>query len=313
MAGLPFTLRQLEIFELLSDLRSFRLASEKLGISPAAVSNQLKTLEDHLGIRLFTRDSGRRPQLTSEGAAFLSDLAPFWGATGKLAGHRRSEGDIEVSAPHRIKLMIGMQLLDKYVRPKLARFLRENPSIHLVFDSAAAFFGPRASILKEQYDIGLFSESTLNPPDERFTALGRMLCGVWGARKLAEGRRLPMTAEELNELPFVMPPAGSYHENEMLVMLAVHGIRPGRIIGRTEYFDVISGMFEAGTCVGVTLEPLLRPEQREQTVLLHRLEDWQLTLYRDPRSRHPQHDLVEQFLISAVMDDPAYPPFVEAG
>ncbi len=122
-----------------------------------------------------------------------------------------------------------------------------------------------------------------------------------------------MTAEELNDLPFVMPPAGSFHENEMLVMLAVHGIRPSNIIGRTQYFDVMSEMFEAGTCVGVTIEPLLKPEQREATVMLHRLDDWRITLYRNPKPRHAQHAIVEQFLTSAILDDPAYPLFRERG
>ena len=313
MAGLPFTLRQLEIFELLSDLRSFRLASEKLGISQAAVSNQLKTLEEQLGIRLLTRDSGRRPQLTPEGAAFLSDLAPFWRAMGKLAGHRQRADDTEVPTPRRVRVMIGQQLLENYVRPKLPQFLREYPAIQLVFDSAAAFFGPRKSIMKEEFDLGLFSENTLTPLNDQFTAIARMRCGVWGHRNFATGQRLPMTAEEVSELPFVMPPAGSFHENEILVMLAVHGIRPKTIIGRTQYFDVMSTMFEAGTCVGVTIEPLLKPEQREVTVLLHRLDDWRLTLYRNPRPRHAQHAIVEQFLTSAILDDPAYPVFREEG
>ncbi len=203
MAGLPFTLRQLEVFELLCDLRSFRYASEKLGISQAAVSNQLKALEEQLGTKLLTRDSGRRPQLTAEGASFLTDLAPFRKATGKLAAHRAPQAEIEPAAPRRVRVMIGLQLLEEYVRPKLAQFLKEHPEIHLVFDSAAAFFGPRTSVTKEEYDIGLFSENTLNPLDERFKALAKIRCGVWGHRKFAEGRRLPMTSEELSELPFV--------------------------------------------------------------------------------------------------------------
>ncbi len=62
----------------------------------------------------------------------------------------------------------------------------------------------------------------------------------------------------------------------------------------------------------MTLEPLLRPEQRAVTVMLHRLDDWRLTLYRNPRPRHAQHAVVEQFLVSAILDDPSYPAFRDA-
>lgn len=307
MAGLPFTLRQLEIFELLCDLRSFRLASEKLGISQASVSNQLKSLEQQLGLRLLTRDSGRRPQLTSDGAAFLADLPPFWKAMEQLTGHRRVKTQPEREPTRRVKAMVSMQLLEDYVRPKLGRFLRGHSSIQLMFDSAAAYFGPRASLTKEHFDIGLFSENTINPLDNGLVEIARIRCGIYGHRSFAEGRRLPLTAAEINEIPFVMPPEGSFHENEMLSMLARHHIKPARIAARTQYFDVLSAMIESDHVAGVALEPSLRPEQRAATAMLYRLDDWRVALYRNPEAGQPQTGLVEDFLVSAILDDPAYP------
>ena len=312
MAGLPFTLRQLEIFELLCDLRSFRNVSERLGISQASVSNQLKVLEKQMGVRLLLRDSGRRPQLTPEGAAFLADVTPFWTAAERLAGHRRRGGLRRAEAP-RVKAMVGLQLLEEYIRPKLDRFLNDHPDIHLMFDSAAAFFGPRQAIAKEHFDIGVFSENTINPLDATMREVAKVRCGVFGHAKFAEGRRLPMTPAEMSELPFVLPPAGTFHESEMLDMLARHNIRPARIVGRTQYFDVMSAMFEAGTCVGVALEPLLKPEQRAVAVMLHRLDDWRLTVYRNPAARQPQSAITEEFLVSAIVDDPAYPGLSDGG
>jgi DNA-binding transcriptional LysR family regulator len=293
-------------------LRSFRRASEELGISQASVSNQLKALEEQLGLRLLTRDSGRRPGLTPEGAGFLADLAPFWRAAGKLAAHRQSETQREAAPLRRIKAMVSMQLLEDYVRPKLGHFLREHSSIQLMFDSAAAYFGPRRSLAREYFDIGLFSENTTMPLEGGLVEVARIRCGIYGHRSFAEGRSLPLTPEEMSKLPFVMPPEGSFHESEMLTMLARHNIKPARIAARTQYFDVLSAMIEADHVVGVALEPSLRPEQRAVTPMLYRLDDWRVALYRNPEARQPEMEIVEKFLVSAIVDDPAYPKLADA-
>lgn len=308
MPGLPFTLRQLEVFEVLCELRSFRLASEKLGISQSSVSNQLKVLEDQLGVRLLARDSGRRPQLTREGASFLSDLSVFWKASDRLASHRRHrDAKLATAAPARIKVMISLQILEDYVRPKLGHFLATHPDIQLMFDSAAAYFGPRASLTKEQFDIGVFTENAANPLGNGIDEIVRVRCGIFGHNRFAEGRKLPLVPEQLNELPFVLPSSGSFHESETLDMLAWHRIKPARICGRTQYFDVVSAMIETEDCVGVSLDPLLRPEQRAVTAMLYRLDDWRLAIYRNPLAPQPQARITEDFLISAILDDPAFP------
>jgi len=58
----------------------------------------------------------------------------------------------------------------------------------------------------------------------------------------------------------------------------------------------------------VMIEPLLRKEHHN-VILLYPLEDWRLIFYRNPRGREQDSQLqsVEDFLISAVLDDPNYP------
>ena len=94
MPSLPFTLRQLEVFDSLSSTRSFRRSAEVLGISQASVSNQIKTLEEQLGFELFDRKPGRRPVLRPEGHAFMDDLRDFNRAAEMLASHRRASMSI---------------------------------------------------------------------------------------------------------------------------------------------------------------------------------------------------------------------------
>ena len=52
----------------------FGRSAEQLGISQASVSNQIKALEEQLGVTLFDRAPGRRPSLRPAGLAFLEDL-----------------------------------------------------------------------------------------------------------------------------------------------------------------------------------------------------------------------------------------------
>jgi DNA-binding transcriptional LysR family regulator len=306
MGNLPFTLRQLEVFEQLCELRSFRLASEALGISQASVSNQLKALEEQLGMRLIVREPGKRPHLTSEGSAFLADLGKFWQSAYSLAAHRKSNPQAGTEV-RRLRVLASHYLLKDYVRPKLFKFFESHPLIQLDFFSPDINEGPRRVFARDSFDLGLFHENCKSPLTPGFRELARLRCGVFGNRKFAGKGNGHLSVERLSELPFLLPIGGSYYENETLEMLSSHGIRLTKVVGRTQYLDVMSSMYDRGTCVGVTIEPLLSADQRRNTVLLYPLDDWRLSFYRNPRLDDPQADAAEKFLISSVLDDPAYP------
>jgi DNA-binding transcriptional LysR family regulator len=55
--------------------RSFRAAADALGMSPTALSSNVRALEDRLGIRLFNRTT-RSVSLTSAGEEFIASVAP---------------------------------------------------------------------------------------------------------------------------------------------------------------------------------------------------------------------------------------------
>lgn len=63
-------LNALRTFEAAARLLSFSLAAEELHVTASAVSHQIKSLERHLGMRLFQRQV-RQVSLTPEGAAYL--------------------------------------------------------------------------------------------------------------------------------------------------------------------------------------------------------------------------------------------------
>lgn len=61
-----YTLTQITTFLAVAETRSFRLAAERLRVSPPAVSARIRELEDRLGVRLFHRTT-RSVVLTAEG------------------------------------------------------------------------------------------------------------------------------------------------------------------------------------------------------------------------------------------------------
>ncbi|MBQ9413363.1 MAG: LysR family transcriptional regulator [Oscillospiraceae bacterium] len=64
--------RQLELFIAVSETLNFTAAARRYYITQAAVSQQIKSLEDELGFSLFERNN-RRVNLTVSGRAFLED------------------------------------------------------------------------------------------------------------------------------------------------------------------------------------------------------------------------------------------------
>ena len=63
-------LRALTAFEAAARLGSFRLAAGELGITRSAVSHQVKSLEQRLGVQLFRRDA-RKAELTQAGQTYF--------------------------------------------------------------------------------------------------------------------------------------------------------------------------------------------------------------------------------------------------
>ena len=303
MSNLPFTLRQLEVFASLCATRSFRRSAENLGISQASVSNQMKALEAQLGVELFARRPGQRPTLTTEGMAFLDDLRAFQAASETLAAHRR-RGDEEGMVRYRV--LVGLRLLDGYIRPKLGRFFAAHPGIELTFEPQA----PTKDLIRDlehgRFDFALFHHRADRGTEPHVRELALVRGGIYGHRKFAEGRQLPLRPEFINTLPFILPLAASAQEEAILRTLERHGIRPRHVIGHTQYYDVMAAMIERGMGVSSFADAILPPEMRDEVIMLYPLENWRLLWYRKDAGGDPRGDAVQAFLLSSVLQDPDY-------
>ncbi|MBO9516621.1 MAG: LysR family transcriptional regulator [Porphyrobacter sp.] len=305
MPAFPFTLRQLEVFANLCGTRSFRRSAESLGISQASVSNQMKTLEDQLGVALFVRRPGQRPTLTPEGMAFLDDLRTFQAAGEALAGHRR-RGDADELSAIRFRVLVGQGLLDNYIRPRLDRFFASHPQIELTFEAHPPSKELARDVEDGRFDFGMIHQRADRPVELHLRQLALVRGGIYGHRKFAEGRQLPLSSEVVNMLPFIMPLAASAQEREILRLFERYGITPRRVIGHTQYYDVMAAMLERGVGVASFADSILPPEMRNEVILLHPLENWRLLWYRKDAGVDPRCNAVEAFLFSSVLQNPDY-------
>jgi LysR family glycine cleavage system transcriptional activator len=118
-------LNALRVFEAVATRLNFGEAAEALHVTPAAVSQQIKSLEDYLQTPLFRRD-GRKVQLTAEGAQLLPGVRHGLDELeATLQGLRqgRQTGTINLS-------MLS-SFLQKWLTPRLADFHGKHPDIEL--------------------------------------------------------------------------------------------------------------------------------------------------------------------------------------
>ena len=74
-----------------AERRSFRAAADNLGISPTALSSNIRALEDRLGVRLFNRTT-RSVSLTAAGADFIARVGPALAEIERAAEEAGSHG-----------------------------------------------------------------------------------------------------------------------------------------------------------------------------------------------------------------------------
>lgn len=306
MPNLPFTLRQLDVFESLAATSSFRRTAEALGISQASVSNQVKTLEEQLGVALFDRKPGRNPVLLPEGHAFRDDLRQFMKAAGQLASHRRDDPSTPPTIT-KFRALVGQGMFDSYIRKNLDMFFARNPNIELEFETQLPFGQLFRAVEQGEFDFALIHQRADLPIHSDFRDIAMVRGGIYGHRKFAEGYKVPLSAAVLSQLPFILPKATSKQEREVMRNYERNDIHPRHIIGHTQFFDVIAAMLDRGLGIASFSDAILPPEFRKNVICLKPLENWRLLYFRRPGADNERADLAEKFLFSTVRDNPEYP------
>jgi LysR family transcriptional regulator, glycine cleavage system transcriptional activator len=120
----------LRVFEAVATHLSFSAAADALNVTPAAVSQQIKTLEAYIQVPLFRR-SGRRVEITEEGLELLpavrGGLEQLEAALQQIKQHRRA-GPLQIS--------LLSSFLQMWLLPRIRSFRRKWPDIELRFHTS---------------------------------------------------------------------------------------------------------------------------------------------------------------------------------
>ena len=127
---LPGT-RSLRTFDAAARHLNFSRAAAELGLTPAAVSHQIKEFEDQLGFELFARTS-RTTRLTEAGAVLHQAASEAL----ELLSHAASRAQKLARGVAQLKLSMDAVFASKWMVPRLDRFRAACPDIDLRFDIA---------------------------------------------------------------------------------------------------------------------------------------------------------------------------------
>lgn len=122
-------LNSLRAFEAAARHLSFTRAAEELHVTPAAVSQQVKTLEDYFNVKLFRRLT-RALMLTDAGQAALPELQEGFdklAEAGRLLQNSQDQHLLTVSVPPSFGA--------KWLVPRLDQFRRAHPEFEVRIDA----------------------------------------------------------------------------------------------------------------------------------------------------------------------------------
>lgn len=118
-------LKSLHYFSVTAQHLSIKDAAESLSITQAAISQQIRSLEEALGVDLFQRHH-RALSLTPEGEKLLPHLTTAFDAIDR--GTREIVTD---NAPNTITLSVFASFASRWLIPRLGHFYQQNPDINI--------------------------------------------------------------------------------------------------------------------------------------------------------------------------------------
>jgi len=120
-------LNALRVYDAAARHLSFTRAADELAVTPAAVGQQIRALEDHLGTVLFRRTS-KGLELTEEGMAGLDSLRE-----GFLKFEESVQSMQAGQASDRYTIAAPREFYAQWLAPRLAAFREDNPGIRFRF------------------------------------------------------------------------------------------------------------------------------------------------------------------------------------
>lgn len=136
-------LNAVRAFDAVARLGSVRAAADELAVTPAAVSQQLRVLEAHLGIALTQRE-GRGLMLTDSGRTWHGEIARHLRAIA-LAAERVRPGRRVV------QVTVVQSFGSRWLMPRLTKFTAREPEIEVRIDASPVL----ADLARDPFDLAI--------------------------------------------------------------------------------------------------------------------------------------------------------------
>ena len=144
MASLP-PLNSLRAFEAVGRHLSFSKAANELNVTPGAISQQIRGLEEFLEIKLFKRRN-RSIVLTDSGQVFLPLLSDGFSRIAEAVDSvRRSQGEEPLT------ITAAPSFTSKWLIPRLCKFQALHPEIDVRIDASSRL----VDFVREDIDVGI--------------------------------------------------------------------------------------------------------------------------------------------------------------
>lgn len=211
------SLNALRAFAAVAESRSYSEAGRMLNVSHAAIGQQVRALEQRLGLALVER-SGRGLTLTAAGADLARTLAGAFGAIAEAV-----EAITGADAARPLQVSVTPTFAVSWLMPRIADFSLKHPEIELMINPTPTLveLGPGGVDVAIRYGSGDWPGLAVEP----LLASG---LAVVAAPSLIGDRRITDPAALL-DLPWLQE-AGT---NEVSAWLAAHGVVSSRRVAIT--------------------------------------------------------------------------------
>jgi DNA-binding transcriptional LysR family regulator len=230
-------LNALRAFESAARHLSFTRAADELHVTQAAISHQVKALEDRLGVKLFRR-LPRRLLLTDEGQALLPDLRDAFNrmalAIDRLSA-RSAVGTLTVSSMTTIVMT--------WLVPRLPRFQAAHPEIDVRLMTTQRL----VDFAREDIDVAIRFGTGKWPGVKAERMFGEVLTPLCGKRLIDKIAK----PADLASLPLLR----TTEEDEWPIWFAAAGVKLAEPIRGPVFDSTLVGVQAAIDGLGIVMGP----------------------------------------------------------
>ena len=282
------SLTALRAFEAAARLSSFSQAGRELNVTHAAVTQQVRALEEHLGRELVYR-AGRGLALTAEGGKLAQALGEGFRIVAAALAELRAA---EPGAPLRVTMTPAFAT--QWLIPRLRAFWSAHPDVPLSLHPEKRVVDLR----REGIDLGIrFGNGQWPGVETEFLTSARYV--VVAAPSLLAGRR-DLGKAEISALPWVIEPDWP----EALAWLKSYGLNPDRMnITYIPTEELALSAAREGIGLHVEAEALVQQDiDNGDLIEVGRLEDQSLAYYlvTRPGPKRPELKVFMKWLKATV-------------